>query len=130
MIKLRPEVRHFAELMEMKLRENDYKGKRGWRRDGVQALLSRLCEEAGELVESFSASKYDQPFRAIIIAGHELAVAASVLKNYTPTLTSNFKGIARTKSSVSEAVDVANFAMMVVDVLEDLRGTEAEARKD
>jgi hypothetical protein len=119
-MKLRPEVRRFAELMEAKLRENDYKGKRGWRRDGVQALLYRLCEETAELVASFSADKRDQSFRALIIAEHHLCAAASALKNYTPTLTTNFRGIARTKASVDEAVDVANFAMMVVDVLEDL----------
>lgn len=112
----------------MKLQENDHKGKRGWRRDGVQPLLSRACEELGELVESFSANKDDDAFRGIIIAGHHLAAAASALKNYRPTLRSNFRGIARTSTSVEEAVDVANFCMMVVDVLVDLRG-KAEAGK-
>jgi hypothetical protein len=128
-MKLRPEVRRFAELMETELRKNDYKGKRGWQRDTVQTLLYRTCEELGELVESFSADKSDQPFRALIIAGHHLAAAASALKNYTPTLTTNFRGIARGKESVTEAVDVANFCLMVVDKLENLRAAETPTRE-
>jgi NTP pyrophosphatase (non-canonical NTP hydrolase) len=44
---LRPEVKAFAELMEVKLQENDHKG--GWQHDDADALLRRLREETDEL---------------------------------------------------------------------------------
>ncbi len=50
MIELRPEVRAFAEAMEMKLRQNDHKG--GWAREGRQELLTKLYVEWIELREA------------------------------------------------------------------------------
>ena len=48
-IKLRPEVRWFAEQMELKLRENDWKG--GWQAEQYIALFRRLEGETKELNE-------------------------------------------------------------------------------
>lgn len=44
---LRPEVAHFAVIMESCLRQNDHKP--GWKRDGVRELIWRLWDEAAEL---------------------------------------------------------------------------------
>jgi hypothetical protein len=121
-LKLRPEVRHFAELMEKKLRENDHKGKDGWRKDHIQTLLSRTCEELGELVESFSGGS-NRTVIAILLGGHHLNAAANTIKHYAPTwvlLDELIPG----KSTVSEAVDVANFCMMIVDNLERARANK------
>ena len=46
-IELRPEVQWFAEQMELKLRENDWKG--GWNGMTAQALFERLKDEVEEL---------------------------------------------------------------------------------
>ena len=48
MVKLRPAVRRFAEAMEKKLRENDYKG--GWRDCTDSYLYKRMTGECGELL--------------------------------------------------------------------------------
>jgi hypothetical protein len=123
-LKLRPEVKHFAELMEKKLRENDHKGERGWLNDTVQTLLYRTCEELGELVESFSGGS-DKTIIAILLGAHHLDAAARALKQYEPTWP-QLGRITSSERTIDEAVDVANFCMMVVDKLE---GTHAEASK-
>jgi len=46
-LKLRPEVRRFSEVMERRLRENDYKG--GWKDCDYSYLTRRLQEEIDEL---------------------------------------------------------------------------------
>ena len=46
-IELRPEVRWFAEQMELQLQANDWKG--GWHNDGLAPLYGRLREEMQEL---------------------------------------------------------------------------------
>ncbi len=46
-LRLRPEVVAFAQAMEQKLRENDYKG--GWKECSTQELFKHLEEEVGEL---------------------------------------------------------------------------------
>ena len=51
-ITLRPEVIKFAEMMELKLRENAHKGET-WKRDNFNALFSRLVEESLELRDLF-----------------------------------------------------------------------------
>jgi len=48
MVKLRPEVMAFAEAMERKLRENDWK--EHWSGFNVSALCERLYEEYQELL--------------------------------------------------------------------------------
>lgn len=72
-IRLRPELRRFAEMMELKLRKNDHKG--GWLMDDERDLLIRMVEEQGELAKEVDRGS---PERA-----------------------------------AAEAVDVANFAMMI-----------------
>lgn len=54
-ITLRPEVRWFAEQMELKLRANDHKP--GWKDDAVVDLLTRLEEELAELREAIDESE-------------------------------------------------------------------------
>ena len=73
---LRPEVQWFAEQMEIKLRENDWKG--GWKGESVSELTARIEDETVELWQSIMP--HAQPVNI-----------------------------------VREAVDVANFAMMVAD---------------
>jgi len=50
-LKLRKEVRVFAEAMELKLRVNDYKG--GWKNDIPVQLYDRVLEEMEEFGEEF-----------------------------------------------------------------------------
>ena len=78
-IKLRPEVRRFAEQMELKLRENDHKG--GWLDEHIYWLIQRIGDEHKELIEAVLFKTDD--VHAII----------------------------------KECADVANFAMMVADVV-------------
>lgn len=49
---MRPEVEHFAELMEEGLRENDYKG--GWNDMTIQECLGRMFEELLELMQALA----------------------------------------------------------------------------
>lgn len=74
-IRLRKEVRLFAEQMELKLRKNDHKGHWDVCRPGY--LIDRLKEETKELEK--------------------------ILYSENP------------KQIISEAADVANFAMMIAD---------------
>lgn len=98
---LRPEVRAFARLMEAKLREHD--DRPGWndptigdmeRDDALTWLLDRLVEEADEvhdaLCEYIGDDDDDEEDR---------------------------RHPDRAKHAAWEAVDVANFAMMIADVL-------------
>ena len=78
-IKLRPEVRRFAEQMELKLRENDHKG--GWNDCHIYWLVQRIGDEQKELIDAVLFKTDD--VHAII----------------------------------RECADVANFAMMVADVV-------------
>lgn len=92
MIALRPEVQLFAQAMEERLRANDGKG--GWRDETVGHLMSRLRDEVEELGEALVALEEEE--------GED-----------NHKITWNF---AREKVK-REAADVANFAMMVADVL-------------
>jgi len=91
----RPVVRWFAAAMEVELRTNDHKG--GWDDCTLGYLAKRLREEVDELVAAateghVNANVGDEGYRR---APWTEADAARVL---------------------SEAADVANFAMMVADV--------------
>lgn len=86
-MKLRGCVRWFADVMEKKLRENDDKG--GWDGCGPQFLLGRLMDERDEL----------------LIAIEGLGSAPDEER------------VAYIEKAISEAADVANFAMMIADVL-------------
>jgi hypothetical protein len=121
-LKLRPEVDCFAQLMEAKLRENDHKGRRGWKKDDSLILLSRACEEMGELFDSFKtkwAGKRNGPAHGLLLAEQYMYSACDVLRRYQPTMTST--AAAPGETTVGEVVDVANFLMMVVDVLGGLK---------
>ena len=79
-IELRPEVRWFAEQMELKLIENNWKG--GWQDKQTSYLFQRLEEESSELADALflygASNRHNGGNRAI-----------------------------------QEAVEIANFAMMV-----------------
>lgn len=80
-MKMRPEVKNFAALMEAKLKKNDWKG--GWKNESVAHMINRLNEEVAEL--------NDVAFK-----------------------TSNGQDI------IYECIDVANFAMMITDLIRDM----------
>lgn len=50
LIGIRESVLKFAELMELRLKENDEKG--GWSENDIWHLYERLCEEKDELFEA------------------------------------------------------------------------------
>jgi hypothetical protein len=103
-IELRPEVQAFAEAMEMKLRLNDHKG--GWKKEHPKAyLFRRLGDEIRELEYAI-----DDQINAIQMLHREDA---------TPKLV-EIQG----NKVLSEAVDVANFAMMIADVCGALEGKQ------
>ncbi|MCM3704035.1 hypothetical protein [Paenibacillus macerans] len=88
---LRESVEWFAQQMEMKLRENDHKG--GWDNCEINYLFSRLNEEVKELKSSVAR------------VGLKGNWADMPLSSSTPL------DVAR------EAADVANFAMMIADII-------------
>ena len=95
----RPQVLRFALLMEQVLRENDHKG--GWQGMTPEQINRRLEQESQEL--SIAISRLHD--------AHRLPVGA-------PVKARDEKRFSR--ESVLEAVDVANFAMFLVDVLGEL----------
>ncbi len=107
--RLRPEVLAFAHLMETKLREHDDRS--GWndpsigddeRDDNLRELWDRLSEEANEL---------DDALRSYVGDEHD-----DLEDRRDPDYA---------RDAVWEAVDVANFAMMIADVLGGLRTAES-----
>ncbi len=94
-MKLRPAVRRFAEDMEKRLKENDWKG--GWRNMTKTDLLDHLWKEFGELV--YAITQIDCQYSPITNVGDEFK---KVDKEYYEQV-------------VCEAADVANFAMMIAD---------------
>jgi NTP pyrophosphatase (non-canonical NTP hydrolase) len=96
----RPEVVAFADAMERELRANDHKG--GWRDDHHDDLMSRLSDELLELQQALDLSR-----------GKSAA--------YYPN---NPNGPTWQSVVLSEAADVANFAMMIADVCEALHYRE------
>ena len=114
MIRLRLQVSAFAQMMERKLRKNDDKG--GWRNASKSFLLRRLLEETVELAELF---RLDEGTITLI------RIAAERVSRFAPQLCS---GVTMEQIS-NEAADVANFAMMLVDVCGgfDERAQEKEA---
>jgi NTP pyrophosphatase (non-canonical NTP hydrolase) len=89
--KWRPEVEAFADRMEAKLRENDWKG--GWKGCTDLDLFERLGEESAELLSAL----------------HRHAKRLSWGEGWVME-TDTEERIGR------EAADVANFAMMIADV--------------
>lgn len=94
----RQEVMWFARKMEAELRKNDHKG--GWESCHDGYLLRRIADERGEL-----ARKLRRLARKIRVrTGGALSERAGL-------------GVtkAEAKAIVSEAADIANFAMMIAD---------------
>jgi len=91
-LELRPLVRKFAETMERKLRENEYKSI--WKNESANWLLDRLREEVEELDRAIYRPDWkchvDKP--------------------------ENQRRCEMRSDVWREAADVANFAMMVADV--------------
>jgi len=84
---MREEVKSFAEKMEKALQEHDKdRGSDGWKNEDTGWLFDRLLDEVSELRNAFAVTDYD---------------------NY-PTQ------VEREKIN-KECVDVANFAMFIVD---------------
>lgn len=94
-ITLRPEVQWFAEQMELVLKENDYKG--GWKDGSVDWLIERLYQEAKELWDEIERTK---------------------------RFWSDPNNSQQRKLVIKEAVDVADFAMMIADNARLSQGTE------
>jgi ABC-type oligopeptide transport system ATPase subunit len=82
----RPVVQWFAQKMERRLRENDHKS--GWEDESVWALMDLLRSEVDELTESLPLTKEE-------VEDDDGWVSDCI---------------------IGEAVDVANFAMMIADV--------------
>lgn len=90
---VRPEVAWFGELMEEKLRTNDYKG--GWKECSLLWLLAKLSEEIGELSER-------------------------IMGLYTPD-GQILRGDYHDAQLIErEAADVGNVAMMIADLVSSL----------
>ena len=93
-ITLRPEVQWFAEQMERKLRENDWKG--GWQVDSYQSLCQRLKEEGSELEQLIPSVLKDSPSHvigeaadvanfAMMIADNAKNLRHPIIKGFHPT---------------------------------------------
>lgn len=92
---LRPEVAAFAWLMEEALRKHDGdRGPKGWQGDDVASLICRVQEEVSELVAVWAEYENDDQAHG-----------------------RNFFGMRYIPMFAKEAADVANFAMMIADVV-------------
>ncbi len=96
---VRPSVRDFAVAMETKLRKSAHKGDQGtWRHEDPAWLLDRLIEEVVELQEEVGK-----------FPGETLSETHAI-----------------TAAIEDEAVDVANFAMMLFDAMRAEHGAPAK----
>lgn len=113
-------LERFTSAMRAQLDANAWKG--GWKDDAPHHLLSRVCEELAELVETLrsDAGKADFCFR---VAALDLRRAAQMLR----TFGAFHEVTADAGDAAHEAADVANMAMMVADVLGGLRATESNS---
>ena len=91
----RTEVFLFAEAMERRLRKNDYKG--GWKDSTDEYLSVHLLEEVAELLKTLNLTK------------KELELAPIAFKKMMED-----KGVVG-HDRMTEAMDVANYAMMLWD---------------
>lgn len=94
-LELRPEVAAFAQLMERTLRENDHKG--GWKPCRAGWILQRLIEETDEL-------------------HHVIAVRDSLRRKNRGEMAETLAD-----EATREAINVANFALMIADVCGGLK---------
>lgn len=84
---MRESVKKFAELMEQTLQENDHKG--GWEQEDFDYLFDRLTQERRELRSMF--------YRPCSMWDLQLRPSKSK------------------EQAIKEAIDVANFCMMIAD---------------
>lgn len=96
---LRPAVREFAELMELKMQENDDKKGDSWKQCPFGYLQHRISEEHKELVEAAKLYLVQEP--ATFTHGKTIIMG----KVPTPI------------ALRLECADIANFAMMISDNL-------------
>lgn len=132
---LRDALFSFASDVETQLRENDHKGKTGWRDMSPQIILARICDELAELLDAFEVESTQPPDRtgpreAFVIAQHYVSAAAHVLRRLRGTI--NTRGnayplddatarYARSgQSTIAETADVGAFLMMLADVCRGL----------
>jgi len=102
-VMLRPEVKRFAELMELRLRDHDNaKGPKGWARATPEVLIALFHEELGKHTSALLAHVRDEGFRKGSGEGGEVVSTSGVV--------------------IDQAADAANYLMMIVDVLGGLRG--------
>lgn len=81
-------VLDFSEEMERKLKENDHKG--GWDKDAIPSMIARLKEEVQEL--------------------EDVVAKAMKTPEYDPV------PVELVQETANEAIDIANFAMMIWDL--------------
>jgi hypothetical protein len=126
-IRFRPEVAAFAEAMEHELQANDHKG--DWKDANALDLLRRLREEVKELDDEWHSARepdwtpWDPTSEALRLkwrmivrtrnpdgsGGYETRPEVGQMNRLHPTPEWRAK-------ILSEAADVANFAMMIADV--------------
>lgn len=93
---MRKEVKWFAEKMEEILSRNDReRGNDGWKGEDVIWLLGRIEDETEELIKALKKAGFEDV-------------------EYAPNLTFDERA-----SIIKEAVDIANFCMMVADVINE-----------
>lgn len=108
---VRPVVRAFAERMEYKLSQNEYKG--SWKSLSGALCLQRAFDEMIELVGCFNGARESDRSRLAIVDSH-LRAAHEAL--YGASIVPQKEGSEVTGESIDdEAADVANFLMMLVD---------------
>ncbi len=101
----RKEVNRFAIRMEEVLQENDHKNH--WSKCSYAYLLQRLKEEVDELDE---------------------AIASHVLGQVMPRDLDGASSVEKYAEVEKEAIDVANFAMMISDNLRNLKENQEDYR--
>jgi len=102
MIEMRNELKSFAVLQEQVLRGHDETKGQAWRTDSLQALMSRLAEEFGEVITH--AFGQDPVCDFLIASLRDHIEECGVNLDYNP------------ETFRKELADVANFCMMLADV--------------
>ncbi len=79
---IREEVQRFAEMMEAKLRENDYKEKFGdWHEESQTYLYQRIVEEVKELGNA--ENDKDQMAECVDVANFAMMIVCTIIKDIT-----------------------------------------------
>lgn len=132
-LELRPEVEAFAQLMERELRKNDYKnredGSGSWKDDSAATLITRLIEEVAELVDSFSPLVVAKRPASTTFNRHWYDITSYLLAKACDAIRDIEMRPDLVDTTINEAVDIANFAMFVVDVLGGLKASGKKGPK-